>query len=173
MKKNLFIILLVVLILPALGKTQESLKINWPEEYKWKIGSNQEDASIHMIELIPEKETVEKWTIIGTMMSIKGVQNAPVEAVMQTIYKQSLKNAPKATLTMLEKDESGKNHWIIFKIEAPSFLNDKKPESQLFYVIQGDTSLYSNFVAIKEKTLSKKFADTWINVFKESELVNQ
>jgi len=45
-------------------KKIENLKIIWPEEYKRKIGSNQDDKSVHMMELIPGNESIDKWIII-------------------------------------------------------------------------------------------------------------
>jgi len=151
----------------------ENLVITWPEEYKWQIGSNQEDGKMHMMELVPGNETVDKWTIIGTMISIKGVKGVSMDAIMKLMYEQAKENAPKATVTLVEKDENAKNQWIIFKIEAPRFKDDKTPESQLYYVIQGESSLYTNFVAIKEKTLSPEFVTKWTAVFKASQLVYQ
>jgi len=172
-KRLLFIVALVTLTVSVFGQVQENLKIDWPEEYKWKIGSNQEDGAVHMLEIIPGNEMVDKWTIIGTMMSIKGAKNLSMDVAMQTMFDQAKQNAFKATMTLIEKNESGKNHWIIFKIEVPRFNNDKNPESQLYYIIQGKTSLYVNFVAIREKSLSKDFVDKWITIFKSSELIYQ
>ncbi len=164
--------ILIFLSIEAFGQEKiESLKIVWPEEYKWKIGSNQEDGSVHMIEIIPGNESVDKWTIMGTMMSIKGTKNVPMDFVMNSMFDLAKQNAPKATVSLLEKDESAKTHWIIFKIEAPRFNDDKNPESQLYYVVQGESSLYSNFVAIKEKQLSDEFIEKWKGIFKKSELV--
>jgi len=173
MKQSILIAAFLILTASAHGQKQENLKIIWPEEYKWKIGSNQEDGNISMLELIPGDETLEKWTIMGTMMSLKGAKNIPMDAIMQTMIDQAKQNAPKATLTLIEKNESDKSHWIIFKIESPRFNNDKNPESQLYYIIQGETSLYTNFVAIKEKSLSKEFVDKWTAVFKSSEIIWQ
>lgn len=171
-KAFLSLTILILLTFGAFGQEKiENLKIVWPEEYKWKIGSNQEDGSIHMLELIPGNEKVDKWTIMGTMMSIKGAKNVPMDKVMTTMFEQAKQNAPKATVTLIEKNENVKNHWTIFKIEAPRFNNDKNPESQLYYVIQGESSLYSNFVAVKEKTLSDEFVEKWKLIFKSSELV--
>ena len=73
---------------------------------------------MHMMELIPGDEQIEEWTIMGTMMSIKGAKNVPMEKVMNLMYDQTKQNAPDATLTLIEKNESGKNPWVIFKIEA-------------------------------------------------------
>lgn len=165
-------ILCTLLTLSAFGQGRiENLKIVWPEEYKWKIGSNQEDGSVHVIELIPGNEEINKWTIMGTMMSIKGAKSVPMDVVMNSMFDQAKQNAPKATVTLIEKDENAKNRWTIFKIEAPRFNNDKNPESQLYYVVQGESSLYSNFVAVKEKQLTREFIEKWKTVFKKSELI--
>jgi len=174
MKKLIFFATFFILTITSFGQsTIENLKIVWPEEYKWKVGSNQEDQTQQMIELIPGNETIDKWTIIGTMMSTKGAKNVPMDVAMNTMFDQAKQNAIKPTLTLIERNDTAKNAWIIFKIEAPKFKNDKNPESQLYYIIQGQSSLYSNFVAIKEKTLSKDFVDKWTKVFKSSELVYQ
>lgn len=153
--------------------TIESLKIHWPEEYEWKIGSNEEDGNIHFLELIPGNETVENWTIIGTMMSLKDVRNVPMDIVINMMFEQSKIDAPESKLTLIEKNETDANHWALFTIESPWFNDDENPESQLFYIVQGNSSLYTNFVAIKEKELSKEFVDKWVKVFKASELVNR
>lgn len=174
MKKIIFFTTFFVLTITSFGQsTIENLKIVWPEEYKWKVGSNQEDQTQQLIELIPGEETIDKWTIIGTMMSIKGVKNVPMDIAMNTMFDQAKQNAIKPTLTLIERNDTAKNAWIIFKIEAPKFKNSKNPESQLYYIIQGQSSLYSNFVAVKEKTLSEEFVDKWTKVFKNSELVYQ
>jgi hypothetical protein len=149
----------------------DNLKINWPEEYEWKIGSNQETEQIHFIEIIPGNESIDNWTIIGTMTSMKGVTNVPMDAAINLMFDQTKAIAPKAKLTIIEKNETDPNHWAIFKIESPRFTDDKNPESQLYYIIQGKYSLYSNFVAIKEKELSADFVNEWITVFKASEFV--
>ena len=170
MKQVLVSISLVICSLASIAQT-ESLKILWPEEYKWKIGSNQEDKTQHMMELIPGKESIDKWTIIGTMLSIKGITNVPVDVAMNMMFDQAKQTAITPTLTEIERNDTAKHSWIIFKIETPAFKGDKTPESQLYYVIQGESSLYSNFVAIKEKSLPPAFVERWKKVFKGSELV--
>lgn len=151
----------------------ENLKVTWPEEYKWKVGSNQEDESMHFMELIPEKETLENWTIIGTMMSLKNVTKMPMDKAMEIFYQQTKATAPDAKISVIEKNETGKNHWILFKVEVEKYLDDPNPESQVYYIIQGDSSLYVNLVGIKEKKISKAFEAKWSKIFKASELVYQ
>lgn len=151
----------------------EKLKINWPEKYEWKIGSNQETEQMHFIEFVPRKESIDNWTIIGTMISIKGATNVSMDVAINLMFDQTKATAPKAKLTIIEKNETDENHWTIFTIESPRFTDNKNPESQLYYIVQGKSSLYSNFVAIKEKKLSKDFINDWTKVFKSSELVYQ
>ncbi len=175
MKKRL-VILLVLSILSSVVFCQtkgENLKIDWPDEYKWKVGSNQENDKRHLIELIPGDERIDNWKTLGTMDSFKGVTGVPIATTPDMMLGEAKKTAPDAKLTIFEKDEKAKNPWIIFKIEAPGFTNDPHPESQLFYVILGQPALYNNFVAVKKKELSDDFVKKWIKVFKATELIYQ
>jgi len=161
----------LLLTFSASAQPKEKLKINWPEEYHWKVGSSQETAQVNLTELIPEKETLEQWTLMGNMMAIKGGQNVPADAAMNMMYEQAMKNSDNARLTVIEKDNS--NKWILFTIEAASFHNDANPESQLYYIKSGKTALYTNFIAVKEASLKNAFIARWSKVFKSSEIVFQ
>lgn len=66
----------------------ERLKLDWPDEYNFKVGSNQENETQHMIELIPDKETLENWTMMGTMISVKNVRNVPMDKAMEMMFVQ-------------------------------------------------------------------------------------
>ncbi len=149
----------------------ENLKINWPAEYKWKVGSNQNTAQAQMLELIPGNENINNWSIIGTMVCMKGVRTVPVASFMRTTYTKLKTSAPKATLRVIEDGSKARTPYIIFKIESPAFLNSKTPESQLYYVIQGSQSLFNNFVAVKQAYLGPLFVEKWVKVFKGSQFV--
>src|SRR5690554_3070233 len=120
----------------------ESLMLDWPESENWKIGSTQENEEMAMIELIHSDETLEDWTEIGTMMSVKRATNIPMDNAMNMMFEQTKMNSPKAKLTFIEKNEEVEYPWIIFSIESPNFEDDKNPESQLWYIVQGKTALY-------------------------------
>lgn len=149
----------------------ESLMLDWPDSENWKMGSSQENDQMVMIELIHSNETLDNWTEIGTMMSIKGAKNIPMDKAMNLMYEQSKQNAPNAKLTFIEKDETVEYPWIIFTIEAPYFKNDKNPESQLWFIIQGKTSLYTNFRAIKKESIPYDLKEKWIQFFKTGKIV--
>lgn len=149
----------------------ESLMLDWPESENWKLGNSQENEQMAMLELIHSNETLENWTEMGTMMSIKGIQNLPMDKAMNLMFDQAKQNSPKAKLTFLEKDETAEYPWVIFTIESPNFKNDKRPESQLWYVVQGKTSLYTNFRAIKKAAIPTDLKDKWIKFFKAGKVV--
>lgn len=168
--KKLFLMTLFLSITNLIF-SQESLKIIWLEKYEWKLLSNQENDNVHIIEIIPGKEEAENWTMLGQMMSIKGALNVPMDKAKDLMFEQTKTTSPKAKLTVIEKNEQDEYPWILFKIENPNFEGDKKPESQLWYIRQGKTSLYVNFIAKKKKKLKEEFVEEWSKVFKESEFV--
>lgn len=169
MTKLFAITLFLTITHVALG--QETLKVVWPEKYEWKVLSNQETDKVHVMELIPGKETAENWTMLGQMMSIKGAVNVPMRKAKDLMFAQSQSTSPHAKLTVLEKQEQGEFPWILFKIESPNFTDKSGAESQLWYIRQGKSSLYVNFIAVKKKKLKKDFITEWSQVFKASEII--
>ena len=153
----------------AAGK--EMLILDWPDSEHWKVGDDQENNTQHVVDLIHENETIEKWTELGNMTSMKGVTGVPMETAMNLMFDQAKKNAPKSKLTFIDKDESAEFPWIIFTIEAPGFKNDKTPESQLWYIVQGKQALYTNFRAVKKAVISTEQKEQWTKFFKTAKVV--
>lgn len=149
----------------------ESLLLDWPNDEYWKIGDDQENSQQHVIDIIHENETIDKWTELGNMTSIKDVTNVPMDKAMNMMFDQAKQSAPKSKLTFIEKDENTEYPWIIFMIESPSFKNDKTPESQLWYIIQGKQALYTNFRAIKQATIPEELKAKWTTFFKTGKIV--
>jgi hypothetical protein len=180
--KKLMTIIAISISLTAFGQTDkqsggneqregESLMLDWPDSENWKIGDDQENAQQRVIDLIHTNETIDKWTELGNMTSFKGVIGVPMNKAMNLMFAQAKQNSTKAKLTFIEKDEKCKYPWIIFTIEAPGFKNDKTPESQLWYIIQGKQALYTNFRAIKQATIPNDLKEKWIKFFKTSKIV--
>ena len=168
MKQLLIFLFTICFFIQAIAQN-EKLVIPWPET--WKIGSQEKTHTMSMVELIPNNEKIDQWTIIGTTTIFNGKQDVPIEAAMNSTFNQAKKNAINPTLTLIDKKADGKNPWILFKIEAAGYQNNNSPESQLFYVVEGENALYSNFVAIKQATLSKEFTAHWTGIFKSSKLI--
>jgi hypothetical protein len=169
--KKVFIFVIFISFYCSAYSQNENLTIPWPAD--WKLGSNQETPKQKMLEFVPLKESVEKWTIIGTMITFRDITNVDIESAKEMVYSQAKKNAIDPVLTVIEKNDTSKNPWILFKIEAASYKNDPNPESQLFYVIQGNENLYNNIVAVKKKTLADDFISKWSKILKSGKLTTR
>lgn len=171
--KNLVAFCCMVMLTTGLVNAQprqEVLKIFWPTAYKWKIGSNQTTGNQQLVELVPGNETINNWSIIGSMLVMKGSRVAKIASVPPMLLAQTHKRSATAKLTVLEQSEVAANKWVLFKVEAPNYVNSPKPESQLYYVVQGQSALFVNFVAIKQAKLPADFVKQWSAIFKQSRI---
>jgi tetratricopeptide (TPR) repeat protein len=153
-------------------KTTESLMMDWPDAEGWKIADQQDDGEQKVIDLLRNNETLKNWTEIGTMIVYKNLSAAkkvPITSTMDIMYETAKKDCPKAKLTLIEKDESAKYPWVIYKIECPS----KDPESQVWFAIQGTDELFVNFRAVKQKTIPPDLQDKWVTFFKTAKIVTK
>ncbi len=151
---------------------KESLSVNWPPEYKFKEITNEDNGQIRIVEMVPEKESAEKWTLLVQTMFVKDAKIPSTDLIVKLFEQSSKANAPDAKLTVLEADDAGANIWVLFKVETPKFNDDPKPESQLYYATVGAQGLHIDFVAIKKKELPKDFVTKWSAVFKAAKLVS-
>ena len=172
MKKTVFVFVLLCFQM-FLGQKKEVLKIEWPEEYKMKKALDIEDEKTRFAVFVPENETVDNWTILGSLVSYKKTKAPNIDIIIKSYEETFLKEEPSAKLTILEKDDRAENIWALFKIEAPFVSKKTNLEAQLVYVIQGEDDIHNAFVMIKEKTLSQKFVKKWSKVFKEGKLINE
>lgn len=174
MKKLLFALLVAVCAMnAAVAQVKENLVIAWPGEYKWKTVMNQQTAAANMIELIPGNQALNNWALMATMMSYKNMRVPSIAKVPPMLLTKMRQTGPAAKLTVLESGVKMGRQWTIFKIETPTFTTTGKPESQLYYAIQGDRTLYVTFVALKEKFFPTISVMKWTSVFKSSQLVTK
>ena len=172
MKKTVFVFVLLCFQM-FFGQEKEVLKIDWPEEYKMKKALDIEDEKTHFVVFVPENETMDNWTILGSLVSYKKTKAPNIDIIIKSYEETFLKEEPSAKLTILEKNDRAENIWALFKIEAPFVSKKSNLEAQLVYVIQGEDDIHNVFVMIKEKTLSQKFVKKWSKIFKESKLINE
>ena len=173
MKKTVFVFVLLCFQMLFGQEKKEVLKIEWPEEYKMKKALDIEDEKTRFVVFVSENETMDNWTILGSLVSYKKTKAPNVDIIIKSYEETFLKEEPSAKLTILEKNNRAKNIWALFKIEAPSISKKSNLEAQLVYVIQGEDDIHNVFVMIKEKTLSQKFVKKWSKIFKESKLINE
>ena len=166
MKQNSTVItlfLVIILSFHANCQTSKSelVKINWPKEDSWRIADQKKSESQTMIELLKGKETFENFSEIGTTYIFRGAMYVPVLDKIEELYNRVKKNAPSATITMIEKDEKSNCHWYIYKIESPA-------ESQVWYAVQGKNEINVSFWATRTPEIKKELQDKWLKIFKSS-----
>lgn len=150
---------------------KEVLQLEWPKD--WKVASDQEDNTQHVVDYIPANENISNWTELGNMTRVKNVAGVPMDKAMNLMIERMKASAPKAKLSFIEKDENAPYPWILFTIESPEFKDDPKAESQLWYIVQGKNSLYLNFRAIKKASIPENLKTKWIKFFKTAQVLNK
>jgi len=171
MNKFLSLTLLLFCTITAFAQaTQQTLVTPWPEEYTFKVGSEEDLGNMHVIQSIPQEEAPDKWTLLTNVTTIKNMSDLSTAGIIEMFRKSTLEEAPNAKLTVIENKPKAKNVYVLFKVEIPRFHYDPQPQSRLYYIVQGDHNLFVNYVAVKEKTLDKSFLDKWTKVLKASKL---
>lgn len=167
MKLLLVFIFFVVQLNLKAQNNKEYINIDWPPEYNWKVVDRKTESNIKSIVIIPGSETVKNPSIIGTIAARMGAHFNNLADIVK-LYKDHLDTGTKFSL--IESSDSASHLWIIFKVETPK--NDKypEPESDMYYVTQGEAALYENYVAIKKPSISPEFESKWVNVFKTAKL---
>jgi hypothetical protein len=148
-------------------KKIEHLGVNWPGEYNWKIIRQEKNENRQSVMIIPGGETTPTPSIVGSMTSYRGTKMASVAEIINN-YRSRIDVG--SILSEVEADSTAKHIWVIFKIETPSTEKYPQPESDLYYIVQGEYALYENYVAIKEASLSAEFVKKWTDIFKTSEV---
>lgn len=152
----------------------EGYVLTWPTEQGWKMQSSMEDSTFRLIEFLKEKENPESWTEYGAMLTLRGYDtNATLKDFSISIRDEFRTRAPKAQMRIISEDSIGAYPWMIIALEAPMTTNHKKPESQLWHIVKGKSTIYGNFRAVKQKKLSKAHIKEWTTFFKTGKVVEK
>ena len=148
----------------------EIFLLDWPDEENWRAGDNQHTETYNSMNLLRNDETFENWTELGNMMSALGITGADLDQSMQLLLDQSKIKCKEPILTFIEKNLATEYPWIMFTIECSEYINDDKPESKLWFLIQGKFALYMNFRALKKATIDEENKAKWIEFFKSGKI---
>lgn len=167
-----FSVILFTIVLSSFGQSkQEKLKIFWPEEYKWKTIVNTTDSLSSFTQVIPDNENASNWTISGSLRTTKNLVAPNLDLIIQSYTKSALRESSKAKVTVIERNDSTKNIWVLLKVETSDFPNDPVPESDFWFIQQGSSNHFAAFIAIREKEFSKSFIEKWSRIFKTSKII--
>ena len=173
MKKIIFVFVVLFGQMFFGQEKEELLEINFPEEYDWKVETNIENDIVRVIQLVPEKESREDWSILLSYVYFKNLEKYNVELLKNIAIESYKKDAPKGRVTILGESKKGERAWALYKIENSEFLEKKHQGALLSYILHGDKNIHTLAVEIKEKSLSEEFVKKWSKVFKEGRLVNE
>ena len=173
MKKIIFVFVVLFGQMFFGQEKEELLEINFPEEYEWNVVTNVENDIVRVIQLVPEKESKEDWSILLSYVYFKNLEKYNVELLKNIAIESFKKNAPKGRVTILGESKKGERVWMLYKIENPKFIDKKSNGAVLYYTLHGDKNIHTLSVEIKEKSLSEEFVKKWSKVFKEGRLVNE
>lgn len=173
MKKIIFVFVVLFGQMFFGQEKEELLEINFPEEYDWNVVTNVENDIVRVIQLVPEKESKEDWSILLSYVYFKNLEKYNVELLKNIAIESYKEDAPKGRVTILGESKKGERAWVLYKIENPEFLEKKHQGAVLYYILHGDKNIHTLAVEIKEKSLSEEFVKKWSKVFKEGRLVNE
>lgn len=142
---------------------QELIKIALPPDRRWKIILDNDDATMHLKQILPLSESTDHWTTLVTFISEKNSGNESLESMItrySTHFKQTCKN-PKYTL--LSQSENS----ALFKVECP----EEDPESNLCYLVKGPTRWHILYFGLHQGTLPEDSIKQWTEIFQHSETV--
>lgn len=159
---------LIILYIPAFSqKKWEAISISWPAEYHWKEVKHEQQGNLYISMIIPGSEEPATASIIGSLSVYHG-NSYPSLDEMEKDYRSRMDTG--TTMTVVERHPNGKHFWTLFKVETPVINKYPEPESDLYYVIQGDYGVYENYVGIRKPALSDDFVQKWSEIFKSAEL---
>lgn len=164
------IVLFIFLIFNNINAQSNSktLTINSQKEEGWHIvdQQNNDTGTITTITSLKGKEFIGNSSESVTTYIYHDSKSVPIETEIEGVYQSLKKYAPTAKKTIIEKDEKAKYPWIICKIEGPT-------ESLIYYAIQGKNELYSSFWSTKQKEITPKSQEKWVEIFKSSKIISE
>lgn len=149
----------------------EMFGLNFPPDEKWGVADRQETDNELMLVFLRQGEDLKKWQQMVNMMQMKGLTtNAQftLDSVKKIFVNIALKKAPESTVKSLQAGSIEGRDYIMFVVESPYFENDKNPESQLYFILQGKNDIYACSRSIKSKSIPKSILDSWVSFFKST-----
>ena len=142
------------------------LEARWPDPKGWKVIRRNETERQKRIELVPKGEGAKDWKHLGNLTALKFVQGIPMDTARYLLTKQTDGRCKDVQSRTLEKRDQGQESYIFFVLNCKSHINTQQPETQLWYVEQGQRHLYAYFVAVRKKRMSREEREKWMEFFR-------
>lgn len=147
-----------------------------PDHENWKLKSSQSDKEMSINDFIKNDKSLQDWDDILNIVTVFNVkpQKSELNFMMDMVLKQSKEKAPNSISTLIEKDKNAEYPWIMFKNECPKIEGRGQTESQIYFIILGEATIYicsrsiksDKFTEDQEKIITGFFKSTNILKYK-------
>lgn len=138
------------------------LKSRWPTPSEWNVVNRTENEEMKRIELVKEGDDYPEWKTLGSVTALKYVRDIPMDTARFFLSKQAKGKCEDIQVRTLEKKNSGEDPYIFFILNCSAHINTRKPETQLWYVEQGERHLYAYFIAVQEERMNLLEQEKWM-----------
>lgn len=147
-------------------KAPLDLESRWPEMEDWTVVHRNDGKHQKRIQLVPKNESFPEWDHLGSLSALKNIRGIPMDTARYLLKRQAKGKCKEASTRTLEKND-GKNAYIFFILTCSDHINTQEPETQLWYVEQGERHLYAYFVALRQKGFSEEQKRKWQTFFRK------
>lgn len=125
----------------AFAQDEERLLVDVPQGFK--LGSEQKQDQITLLEYVPEAETVHNWSEVATVMTAKGLGHVNARDFGGLIAKgwsETCLNSQTQNMGDEAVNGYAASRWMLY---CPLNPQTGRPESMMMVVIQGKDALYN------------------------------
>ena len=150
---------------------KETLAVDWPKEGKWKAGIATTQDSMTVVYYIPEGQSAQDWTEMGSVEFYPGLLNDNLMARARFIFLGTKQACPDAEWVILNRGNNDQGQrTIAFRISCPKFLTEQPPEVQIWEIIQGQTGLFTLQYSFRGNDFPVPKREQMLTVFKAAYL---
>ncbi len=171
----------VVRVLRKAGSTEpiENICLDFDKDQNWCAGNREEGEKTRLVEYVKQGETVEKWTEMVTLITIKQAKNVPLDKWLPVARETQEAGCSKGfRFEDKGRTEIGGFPAAIFVVGCEKLAKnpdtDKsvwgKPETSVHLDIAGNQNLYFVQKATRRSDLSEATIEEWISLLKTARI---
>jgi len=166
--KHLILLIILISCCTISRQENEAIYVNFKDKENWEITENNYKDNQHII-LLANNKTSEYLSLTSS----PGVKNSDLAKTMNNFYNIEKGQSKDAKLTLIQKDVNASDPWIMYSIQDINNEECNCKESQVWLLIQGDNSLHSCVMSVKNDLFTNEKKEEIIKVFKTAKVVYQ
>lgn len=166
--KYIILIITIISCCTISGQENEAIYVNLKDKENWEITENSYKDNQHVI-LLANNKTSEHLSLTSS----PEVKNSDLTKAMNNFYKIEKGRSKDAELTLIQKDLNANEPWIMYSIQNVTNEECNCKQSQVWLLIQGQNSLHSCVMSVKNDLFTNDKKEEIINVLKTAKVVYQ